>query len=265
MRTVKLSSGDSLPLVGLGTWDLRGKECTEVVKKALDLGYRHIDTAIIYENHQAIGKAISDFPRDELFITSKFLLDLDLEEACDQALSELKVNYLDLFLIHSPDRNKPMIEILRQMQKLKERGMIRHFGVSNFNIHHLQDILDAGISLSVNQVEFHPYLYQKELWDFCKRHGIQLIAYRSLGKGALIKDPLFSKIGDYYKKTAAQVILRWVIQKGIPVIPKASSLKHLKENISLFDFSLTDNEMEEIDHLNRNQRFCISDWSDFNY
>ncbi len=271
--SISIKGGKKLPLIGLGTWELVGKACTYVVEKALDLGYSHIDTAHLYQNHAAIKKAIKKISRDKIFITSKLILDQidfkrceeSVDEICNLALKELGTDYLDLYLLHRPDRSKPMKEVLQAMHLLAEKGKISYFGVSNFNIHHLQDMLNAGIQPSANQVEFHPYLYQKALWDFCKSHQIQLIAYRPLGKGALLAEPLLQEIGAKHKKSAAQIALRWSVQKGIPVIPKASSEKHLKENLNIFDFKLSDEEMSLLDRLNRNQRFCKPEWSDFDY
>jgi diketogulonate reductase-like aldo/keto reductase len=263
-----------LPLIGLGTWDLRGDECTKAVQLALELGYRHIDTALNYENHEAIQKGLKGFDRQKLFITSKFALDQHLdphhlldsvEEACDRSLKQLGTDYLDLYLIHWPIRTFPMIEIFRRMEKLMEKGKIKRAGVSNFTIHHLQDFLDDGCKPFANQVEFHPYLYQQKLWEYCKLQHIQLIAYRSLGKGALVNDPVFKKIGTHHKKSPTQVILRWLVQKEIPTIPKTSSREHLAENIAIFDFTLSRDEMKEIDRLNRSQRFCKAEHSEFNY
>lgn len=266
---VSLDTGRPMPVIGLGTWRLSGKECVSAVKEALKLGYRHFDTAEVYDNQKEIGEAIAGFPRENLFITSKFWF-ADANQAsvgkmCNKALKELGVDYLDLYLMHWPDRSKPMNAILKAMHALREEGKIRNVGVSNFTIHHLQDLLERGISVSVNQVEFHPYLYQKELLEFCRARRIQLVAYRPIAKGAFFDDPLLQQIGKTYRKTPAQVILRWIIQKGIPVIPKAASKKHLEENLNIFDFYLKEEDVASIDRLNKNQRFCDADWSDFNY
>lgn len=262
-----------IPLIGLGTYSLREKECTEIVKMALDIGYRHIDTAFAYENHKAIAKGIKNFNREKLFLTTKLWMRQEVsnvekavEELCDQALNELNCEYLDLLLIHWPDRALPMEAILEAMFQLVDKGKIRSPGVSNYTIHHLQDAYDAGLKVPYNQVEFHPYLYQKELLEFSKLHGTQLIAYRPFGKGKLLQEePLFKEIGEHHNKTSAQVILRWILQKNIPIIPKASSQTHLIENFNLFDFELTSEEEAQMDQLNKNYRFCTGDWNEFNY
>jgi len=262
-----------IPLIGLGTWQLRGRECTQIVRTALEMGYQHIDTAHVYENHKAIKKAIAGFDRNKLFLTSKLSLeqvdqdriDVSVEKACNLALKELGIDFLDLYLIHWPDRAMPLSRIFQAMHRLKERGKIKEAGVSNFTIHHLQDLLQGEKRPFANQVEFHPYLYQKELLDYCQSNQIELISYRPLGKGKLLEEPLFAKIGQYHQKTGAQIILRWLIQKNIPVIPKASSKRHLQENLEIFDFSLTEQEMHQLDHLNKNIRFCGADSTEFDY
>lgn len=263
-----------IPFVGLGTYGLWGEECVKVVKEALDIGYRHFDTAHVYENHEAVGKGLHGFARDQLFITSKLALDqvdddnitASVGQACDRALKELKTDYLDLYLIHWPDHKRPLNKMLKAMSRLVDAGKTRHIGVSNFTIHHLQDILDGGLSIACNQVEFHPYLYQKKLLEFCHRQGICLLAYRPLGKGELLKsEKLFEQIGKKYGKSGAQVLLRWCIQKSVPVIPKTSSLKRLKENFSIFDFSLSDQDVSIIDQLNKNHRYCSPEEKEFDY
>ncbi len=200
-----------LPLLGFGTWDLRGQECTEAVQQALEIGYRHIDTSIDYENQEAIKKAIKGFNRKQLFITSKFELEMlnlkkiasSVEKTCDLALKQLGTDYVDLYLIHWPDKDLPMTEVFQAMELLVKKGKIKKAGVSNFTIHHLENLLNDGCKPAANQVEFHPYLYQKELWDYCKTEKIQLIAYRPFGKGAILKDPVLKKIGTEHGKNTA--------------------------------------------------------------
>ncbi len=271
--SVRLSSGYEMPIFGLGTWLLEGKECTKVVQRAIHAGYTLVDTAHAYQNHKAIAGALREIARERLFLTSKLSLQQihklhyakSVEKACNLALSELQVDYIDLYLLHWPDRSVSIVEILSAMRDLTRTGKVRSFGVCNCTMHHLQDLIDADIHVHVNQVEFHPYLFQKELWEFCKRHKIQLQSYRPLGKGALVKEPVFAEIGKKYQKSPAQVILRWLIQHGIPTTAKASSEAHLKENLAIFDFSLTKSEMSQLDALNRDKRYCLTDWADFDY
>lgn len=264
-----------LPLIGLGTWELTGEECTKVVQAALDFGYRHIDTAHVYQNHEAIQKAIKGFDRKNLFITSKISVEdqvnpaspeESVRKACEQTLKELGTPYLDLYLIHWPNLKYPLKKVFAAMDALTKEGKIMKAGVSNYTIHHMEDLRKAGFTPFANQVEFHPYLNQKELLDYCRTHDIRLISYRSFGKGKLlIEEPLFDTIGKKYHKTGAQVILRWLVQKEIAVIPKGSSQKHLKDNMEIFDFSLTDSETAQIDSLGQNKRYCDWDESEFTY
>lgn len=264
-----------LPLIGLGTWDLRGDECVKAVRSALNLGYRHIDTAHVYENHEAIAEALEGFERSNLFITSKlalqeqidiFELELSIRKACERALRELEMDYLDLYLIHAPDRSFPLEIIFQTMEKLVIQGKVRKVGVSNYTIHHLEDLEREGHLPFANQVEFHPYLNQQALFDYCCKHQIRLISFRSFGKGKLLKEePLFNRIGAKYGKTGAQVILRWLIQKEIAVIPKASSENHLRENLDIFDFFLSSEDMRELDQLHQNKRYCRSEDPEYNY
>jgi diketogulonate reductase-like aldo/keto reductase len=263
-----------IPLIGLGTYGLQKEACTKAVLMAYEIGYRHIDTAHVYDNHAAIRKALKSLDRSQIFLTSKISLDQidqdnvekSVEKACDLALKELGVDQLDLYLIHWPDRKFPLTAIFKAMEKLVEKKKIHRAGVSNFTIHHLQDLFDDGCRPWANQVEFHPYLFQKELLDYCRLQKIELVAYRPLGKGALLEEKLFQSIGQKHGKTPCQVILRSLVQQNIPVIPKASTKEHLEENFAIFDFELSDSEMNQIKKLHRNKRFCPATlWGDFNY
>jgi diketogulonate reductase-like aldo/keto reductase len=255
-----------IPSIGLGTWELRKDKCTFLVEKGLDIGYRHIDTAFNYENQTAIGKAIQGFDREKLFITSKVMLDQgDVEIICELSLKELGVDYLDAYLIHWPDRTKPMWYVVEQMERLKQQGKILHYGVSNFTISHLKDMKQLKANVFCNQVEFHPYLHQKELWNYCRENEIELVAYRPLGKGALLQDPTVCHIAKTYQRSSAQILLRWLYQKEIPFVAKASSEERLKENFLITEFSLQEEEMLLLDALNQGKRFCNQSWSDFNY
>ena len=270
-------------MVGLGTWELRGKECIEVIQRAIGIGYRHIDTAYAYDNHREVGKGIKGFDRDKLFLTSKLSLgqvskgislsqvddanvEGSVEATLDGALKELDIDYLDAFLIHWPFRERPLEEILAALFKMVDKGKLRFPGVSNYTMHHLQDAYDAGLKVPFNQVEFHPYLVQDELRKFCEAHGTQLIAYRPFGKGKILKsESLFGEIGKNYKKNGAQVILRWLIQKNIATIAKSISSEHLKDNLDVFDFALTPSEMAQIDALNKNLHYAGGEWNEFDY
>lgn len=271
MKSIPLKKNILLPLVGLGTWRLQDEECTEVVKRALDLGYRHIDTAHVYANHNAIHKAIEGFNRRELFLTSKMSAeqiqehesDLGVDTACNLALQELGVDYLDLYLLHAPDRKKPMKEVLQRMAELVQKGKIRAFGVSNFTLRHLKEFHVDGIS--VNQIELHPFLFPVDLLAYCRKQKIVPMAYRSLGKGELLSHPFIIQMAQKYKKTPAQILLHYLTQQNIPVIPKARSKEHLLENLNIFDFQLSDEDMKKFEALHSNKRFCDGSWADFEY
>ena len=255
----KLRSNYSIPVLGLGTWQLLGKECEVVVKKALDIGYRHIDTAEIYENQEEIRRAIRDFPRSELFITSKVwrtnLRFKDVLKACESTLNELNTSYLDLYLIHWPNPAVPVEETLRAMKILHKEGKLRSIGVSNFDLSLLKEALEVEeVPICVNQVEFHPYLYQKELLEFCKKHDIVLVAYSPLARGRAIKDKTIRELAEKYGKNPAQISLRWILQKGAIPIPKASSEEHLRENIDIFDWKLSKKDEEKIDSMGIEKR-----------
>jgi len=270
MKTLKLKNGVSIPVIGLGTWKSTGQKCMLAVKKAIELGYRHIDTAEAYGNQNEIGRAIEGFDRKQLFITSKkFRDDLSYDaivQSCETTLNELRTTYLDLYLVHWPNRRFPMKETLSAMACLRDEGKIRSFGVSNFTIGHLKEALQyTKLPICMNQVEFHPYLYQKELWTFCQKHGIAVTAYSPLAQGKVASDPVLNEIGKKYKKHPNQVALRWLIQKGLVAIPKATSEAHLKSNLDVFDFSLAEEEMRRIDGLSQNHRMVDPEWGDFDY
>jgi 2,5-diketo-D-gluconate reductase B len=259
---IKLKSSYSMPIIGLGTWQLRGRECVETVKTAFQLGYRHFDTAVSYGNEDEIGEALKGIDRESVFLTSKVRpLDLaykDVIASCKQSLERLKTNYLDLLLIHWPNDEIPINDTLSAFKKLIDQKKIRSFGVSNYTIERLNAELpfvkDTGLDVSVNQVEYHPGLNQEDLLDYCHDKGIALVAYSPLGRGDVLAESVLGKIGQKYSKTKVQVSLRWLTQKGIAAIPKSSSRQHLQENFDIFDFSLTDEEIEAIDDLGNGQR-----------
>ena len=267
--TKELFEGTEIPVLGLGTFEQEGDKCIGAVKLGLEVGYRHIDTAQVYGNQREVAEGIKGFPREELFIASKLQWDFLepglVEENSDKCLKELGVDYLDLFLIHWPNREKPFVDVFAKMLELKEKGKILNAGVSNFTIHHLQDIIDQGLNIAVNQVEFHPYLYQKDLLDFCTKNNIALTAYSPLARGNLFSDEVLIEIGNRYHKKPGQVSLKWLLQKGLIVIPKGSSREHLKENLDVFDFILTDEEMLAIDSLDQAKRYIDPPISEFNY
>lgn len=260
--TTVLANGVNMPWLGLGVWKSEeGEEVVQAVKAALRAGYRSIDTAAIYRNEEGVGRAIreSGVPREELFITTKVWnkaqgYDITLS-AFDRSLEKLGLDYIDLYLIHWPVQGLYK-DTWRAMEKLYKEGKIRAIGVSNFQIHHLQDLMqDCEIKPMLNQVEFHPYLTQKELLSFCREQGIQLEAWSPLMHGTIIDEPVIVELAGKYGKTPAQIVLRWDLQHGVVTIPKSVKEHRIIENSGIFDFELSQDDMDELDSLNKNQRF----------
>lgn len=247
-----------MPAIGLGTWRLVGDECISTIREALELGYRHIDTADMYGNHREVGEGIRNFSREELFLVSK-IIDAELrsenvQKACDRILNELQTPYLDLLLIHWPSKTIPIEETLESMEKLIYLQKTKYIGVSNFLIEHLKQSNLSRFPLLTNQIEMHPYLQEKALVKACQENGMIVTAYRPLGKGIVMDNVLLHEIGSAYNKTPAQVVLRWLYQQNIVSIPKAGSRKHLIENISIFDFQLSSEDMHLISTLEQGMR-----------
>ncbi|MFP4975445.1 aldo/keto reductase [Paenibacillus sp. CN-4] len=263
--TAALANGVQMPWVGLGVFQVKeGRDLVEAVKSAVKAGYRSIDTAAIYENEAGVGQGIREalaqngLDRKELFVTSKvWNADLGYDEtlaAYETSLSRLGLDYLDLYLIHWPVAGKYK-DAWRALEKLYQDGRVRAIGVSNFQIHHLEDLMaDAAIQPMINQVEFHPYLTQKELLHFTREHGIQLEAWSPLMQGGLLDQPVLTEIAAAHGKTVAQIILRWDLQNGVITIPKSIKEHRIIENAAIFDFELSSAEMERIDALNQNRR-----------
>jgi 2,5-diketo-D-gluconate reductase B len=267
--TITLKGGISIPQIGLGTWQLKDESCTRSVAHALELGYRHIDTAEIYGNESEVGEAIqtSGVARGDIFITSKAWLEHAGHESMRAAvlgsLERLQTSYLDLYLIHWPTDTVPIEETIGTLAELRDQGLIRAFGVSNYGPENLTRAVDTSEHVAVNQVEFHPFLYQKELLALCKQHDIVLTAYSPIARGAVRGNAVLKRIGEAHGKSEVQVTLRWLLDKGIVVIPKASSRPHLEANLDL-DFTLSKQETAAIDDLNEDKRFVdpgFADWS----
>ncbi len=255
------------PQVGLGTWTLRGSECEQVVGNALAMGYRHIDTAEMYENEDAIGRAIASVDRAELFLTSKVWPDHlhaeDVRYACESSLKRLNTDYLDLYLIHWPNRSVPIEETVGALRRLVDDGRIRAWGVSNFTRGHLDDLRRLGSTVAVNQVELHPFFNQQVLAGYCADNGVPITAYRPLGKGRVNHDHVLSGIALRHGRSPAQVALRWIVQRGHLAIPRSASRRHLQENIEVFDFSLDASEMARIDALPQSGRLVVIAGAEF--
>lgn len=249
------ANGAKIPLLGLGTWDVRGRNCVSQVAQALKLGYRHIDTAQAYENETEVGEGIrtSGVKRNAIFLTTKvrhtsFRAD-ELERSVEESLAKLKLPYVDLLLLHWPNPSVQLKETIGALCKMKTRGLARHVGVSNFTV----KLLDEAVRLASepivnNQIELHPYLDAAKVIAACKRHGISVTAYSPIARGRVHGDIVLEKIGKARKhaKSAAQVSLRYLVQQGIVVIPRTNNPERLKENAAIFDFELTKAEMDEI-------------------
>jgi methylglyoxal/glyoxal reductase len=259
--TVTLHNGVKMPWFGLGVYKVTDEtEIVQVVSSALHHGYRHIDTASFYNNEEGVGRGVreSGIPREEIFVTSKVWNDDQGYESTlqsfENSLTKLGMDYLDLFLIHWPVAKKYK-DTWRALEKLYKEGRVRAIGVSNFHIHHLENLMkDAEIKPMVNQIEYHPHLTQKEVQDFCKKEGIQMEAWSPLKRGALLNEPALVEIGKKYGKSTAQVILRWDIQNEVVTIPKSSKEERIVENANIFDFELSIEDMNRIDSLNQNDR-----------
>ncbi|PAF29424.1 aldo/keto reductase [Paenibacillus sp. 7516] len=269
--TTTLYNGVKMPWLGFGVFKVKdGEEVVEAVKTAIQAGYRSIDTAKAYNNETGVAQGIreSGVAREDLFITTKvWNSDQGYEStlaAFEASMERLELEYLDLYLIHWPVKGKYK-DTWRALEKLHREGRIRAIGVSNFQIHHLDDLMtDATIKPAVNQVELHPLLIQSELRDYCSKHQIQIEAWSPLGQGNLLEHPLLQDIAAKYGKSPAQVILRWDLQNGIVTIPKSVTPQRIRENADLYDFELTADEVEQINGLNENKRFG-SDPDNFNF
>lgn len=263
--TTTLHNGVKMPWFGLGVFKVEeGPELINAVKFAIKHGYRSIDTAAIYENEEGVGQAIhealkeTNISREDLFITSKvWNSDLGYEStlaAYETSLKKLGLDYLDLYLIHWPVEGKYK-EAWRALETLYKEGKVKAIGVSNFQVHHLEDLLkDAEIKPMINQVEYHPRLTQEKVKAFCQQHNIQMEAWSPLMQGQLLDNPVLQTIADNHGKSIAQVILRWDLQNGIVTIPKSTKEHRIVENAAIFDFELTAEEMQQINELNENHR-----------
>jgi diketogulonate reductase-like aldo/keto reductase len=263
--SLKMKNGAEIPALGFGTWQLTGDTCKRAVETAIGLGYRHIDTAEIYQNEQYIGEAIGGRP-EPLFLASKVfyhhLQRDDVFGACLGSLHRLGTALINLYLVHFPNSKVPMRETFEALEGLMQMGLLEGIGVSNFTIKHLKEATVATqIPILVNQLEFHPFLYQKELLDYCKQHDIVLTAYSPLARGLVYKNETIQKIAQKHNKTPGQISLRWCVEKGCVVIPKASSEAHIRENMAIFDFLLDEEDHRQLDNLPQ-QRLVNPPWGE---
>jgi 2,5-diketo-D-gluconate reductase B len=247
------ANGAKIPAIGLGTWELRDRACARIVEQALRLGYRHIDTAQVYDNEREVGEGVraSGVKRDEIFLTTKIwtshFAPNDLERSAKESLARLRMTEVDLLLLHWPNPQVPLAETLGALARVKQQGLARHIGVSNFTVALIDEAVAACPEpLVCDQIEYHPYLDQTKVRDACARHGMAVVAYSPVAKGRIKNDRALLRIGDRYHKTAAQVCLRWLVQQNVVAIPRTSKLERLSENIEIFDFELIEDDMKAI-------------------
>jgi 2,5-diketo-D-gluconate reductase B len=261
------AGGASIPLLGLGTWDLRGRTCARIVEEALGLGYRHVDTAEMYDNERDVGDGLraSGVKRSDVFITTKIWPDhfapRELERAARASLSRLGLREVDLLLLHWPNPRIPLADTLGALAEVKREGLTRHIGVSNFTV----ALIEQAVALTTeplvcNQIEYHPFLDQSKVIAACHRHDMAVVAYSPIARGKAAGDRLLARIASAHHKTAAQVSLRFLVQQNIVVIPRTGKTDRLSENAAIFDFKLSPQEMTEIAGLARRDGRII-DWS----
>jgi diketogulonate reductase-like aldo/keto reductase len=267
--TVTLPSGDELPTVGLGTWDLDDDTVRDSVRVALDGDYAHVDTAEGYHNEAAIGDALTEHDRDDLFLTSKVLpKNLNyggVVRACERSLDRLGTDYLDLYLIHWPNPAISLRETFDAMETLHDRGLIRNVGVSNFSGYQLSNALHVSdVPIAVNQIEFNPQFQRTDLVEYCQSEGVAVEAAAPLARTEILGDDTVRELADEYDRTPAQIVLRWAVEKDIVVLPKSSSAAHVTENADLFGWELDPADHRRIDELGRDDPVydtLTRDWS----
>ena len=251
------SHGAKIPLVGLGTWQLSGDTCVKIVREALKIGYRHVDTAAMYGNEAEVGEGIrgSDIPRDQIFLTTKvWREDLgakDFRRSVEDSLTKLGLPYVDLILIHWPNAHIPLVDTVEAMKQVKRDGLAKHIGVSNFTVALIEEATKLSDELVTNQIELHPYLDASAVIARCREHGLSVTAYCPIARGNAGNDAALARIGKQHGKSAAQVSLRYLVQQQIVVIPRTSKVERLKQNLDIFDFELSKQEMADIAKLAR--------------
>jgi 2,5-diketo-D-gluconate reductase B len=247
------ANGAKIPLLGLGTWELRGRACARIVEQALRLGYRHIDTAQLYDNEREVGEGLraSGVRRNDVFVTTKIwpshFAPRELERSARERLMQLRLDEVDLLLLHWPNPQIPLSETIGALCKVKRDGLARHIGISNFTVALIEQALAASTEpLVCDQVECHPFLDQSKVMAACRRHGMAMVAYSPIARGDARGNEVLRRIGEAHKKTAVQVCLRYLVQQDIVVIPRTSKVERLSENAAIFDFALSDQEMADV-------------------
>jgi 2,5-diketo-D-gluconate reductase B len=268
--TTILNNGKEIPLLGFGTWKVQDTVGLHAIQTALQVGYRHIDTAEMYQNHAIVNQAIatSGIARSDLYITTKLGLNkrstAEVIQAAAQYLEELGLSYIDLLLIHWPDSTLDINATLLGLQEVQAQGLVRSIGVSNFTIPHLEEVLDLGVQIQMNQVEIHPTLPQHALVEYCQRHSIHITAYSPLGRTHDLQLPIITEIATNKNVHPSSIVLRWLIQKEIIAIPKASHIEHMQANFSALSITLTEEEMHRIDAITENNNRLVNpDFAEF--
>ncbi|PSO45664.1 MAG: hypothetical protein BRC25_01455 [Parcubacteria group bacterium SW_6_46_9] len=268
--TINLNNEVAIPKIGLGTWKLTGREGRQAITQAIDMGYRHIDTAYHYNNHEVVGEAVaaSNVHREEIFVTTKIWRDHlqkeDLDQQFKASLEQLGMKYVDLLLVHWPNQSVPIEETLQAMQEHKQAGRVKAIGVSNFTIELLEEALDIGVVPAVNQVEYHPSLVQADLKQYCENNDITLTAYSPLGHtGRDLQLEPVQEVADRKDVPPATVIIRWLIQQGIVAIPKAQTHTHQKQNLQAAGITLSSEAMTAINNCDQDNRLVAPDYGPF--
>lgn len=268
--TQSLPSGDEIPVVGAGTWDISGDAVNESVETAHEVGYTHIDTAEGYKNEAEIGEVLAEHDREDVFLTSKVLPSNlhydDVFESLEASLEKLGTSYLDLYLIHWPNPAISLRETFNALERAHEEGLIRNVGVSNFSRYQLMFAQQvADVPIAVNQIELHPWYYREELLEYCQENDIVVEAAAPLARTELFDDPVLNDIADSYEKTPAQVALKWALQKDVVVVPKSTSAEHLRQNLELFEWELEADDVGRIDEIDRMDNVYMIDLDDDTY